>query len=48
VAKVSGAEFEEQIGIPPAVVAQEKREYDVFLLLNTLVPEFGCPACKYY
>lgn len=28
------------------MVAQESRDYDVYLLLNTLAPEFGCPSCK--
>lgn len=46
VAKLGTADFEELIGLPPLVPARHSRSYGLFLLLNTMAPEFQCPSCK--
>lgn len=45
-AKLGTADFEELIGLPPFVPARHSRSYGLFLLLNTMAPEFQCPSCK--
>jgi hypothetical protein len=34
--------------MPPFVIPKVRRDYGVFLLLNTLAPEFNCPSCKIF
>lgn len=46
-ARIDTPTFESKVGLPPLVVEEERRDYAVMLLLNTLAPEYGCPSCKY-
>lgn len=47
VARIDGLTFETRVGVPPGLLAAEKRDYGLFLLLNTLSPEYSCPSCQY-
>lgn len=45
-ARVNGEQFRDLIGLPPHAIPAAKRDYGMFLLLNTLSSEFNCPSCK--
>lgn len=48
VARITSPLFEAEVGLPPLINEQIKRDYGIFVLLNTLAPEYECPSCKYH